>query len=123
MAWFLVRIYKSFVVNLIEGSVYLNLLILASTTLASGYIRGLTYCMVGIVLITMVCITMYHFHICYIAKSAIWLKYSAKLKSIIQRRQDQNAENVAVNAKALSIDQSKIVTKTEFEFRETVLGD
>ena len=123
MAWFLVRIYKSFVVNLIEGSVYLNLVILASTTLASGYIRGLTYCMVGIVLITMMCITTYHFHICYIAKSAIWLKYSAKLKSIIQRRQDQNAENVAVNAKALSIDQSKIVTKTEFEFRETVLGD
>ena len=79
--------------------------------------------MVGIVLITMMCITTYHFHICYIAKSAIWLKYSAKLKSIIQRRQDQNAENVAVNAKALSIDQSKIVTKTEFEFRETVLGD
>ena len=88
VAWLSVKIYQSYIVNLIEIVTYFNLIILSSTALAGVDSPPLTYSLVALVFATMIGIIVYHFHILYIAKSALWAKFTscgllAKLKTYL----------------------------------------
>lgn len=121
VAWLSIKIYRKFVVNVIEASVYLNLITLSTSSLANVRSLALTYSLVGLVLITMTGIVAYSFHIRYTAKSALWLKVNAKVKYYTQKRQNIPTDDVPVNAGVSSRDQTKIVSKTHIELREPLL--
>ena len=77
--WFTVKIYTKSLTNSIEGLVYLNLIILSTTSLAGVHSPALVNSLIGMVFAIMIGIIIYHFHTLYIAKSAVWLKILAKL--------------------------------------------
>ena len=79
IAWLSVKIYTSFYVNAIEALVYLNLITLSAAASNKANSPALVYSLVGIVFVIMVGIIVHHFHILYIAKSAVWLKITSKL--------------------------------------------
>ena len=119
VAWLSVKIYKKFIVNIIEASTYLNLIILSAATLADVNTPALVYTLVGVMFATMVGIVIYHFHICYTAKSALWQKIEAKVTLCLQKKPKEAAVNdPIVNTGASS---TKIVTKTHIELREPIL--
>ena len=120
-AWLSVKIYKRFFVNLIEASVYLNLIMLSSATLAEIHNPALTYSLVGIVLVTMMCIIAYHFHILYIGKTTLWRKASGKLRSLVPQKDRGVGDDATVNTGVSSHDPTKIVTQTHIELREPLL--
>ena len=74
VAWLSTKIYQSYVVNLIEIITYFNLIVLSSVALAGVNSPPLSYSLIAMVFVTMIGITWYHFHILYIAKSALWHK-------------------------------------------------
>ena len=74
-AWFSIRIYKRAVVNLIETSMYMNLVILSAASLAGVNTPLLTYTLVGAVFVITKGIVVYYFT----AKSAWWLQLRGKV--------------------------------------------
>ncbi len=74
-----IRIYRSIYVNLIETSIYLNLIVLSGFTITGYNSTALLYTLVGVVFVTTMGVIAYHFHIAYIAKLEMWLKIKAKL--------------------------------------------
>ena len=124
IAWLSVKIYKRFFVNVIEATVYLNLITLSAVTLAGANSAALVYSLVGIVFVTMIGIMVYHFHILYVVKSAIWLKIKERLSSTFKKtsRPPLNTETVpCAPNNATSHDPRKIVSKTVIELREPLL--
>ena len=124
IAWLSVKIYKSFYVNAIEASVYLNLIVLSVFTPSSP---ALVYSLVGIVFVTTMAINVYHFHLTYIAKSRLWLKIVAKhtilIKTLMKNRNSEATETTPLfsPAEASSSDPHKIVTKSVITLREPLL--
>ncbi len=83
IAWLSVKIYTSFYLNVIEALVYLNLIVLSAATSNEVKSSLLVYSLVGKVFVIMIGIIIYQFHLVYIAKSAGWLKLTAKLASFV----------------------------------------
>ena len=119
LAWLSYRIYRKFAVNVIEASVYLNLITLSSATLGELSSPAMVYTLVGIVFATATCVTAYHFHISYTAKSALWGKVRAKISTLTTKEKKTN--EVSVPAGASSQDPTKLVTKTTIELREPLI--
>ena len=122
IAWLSVRIYKRTHNNIIEASIYLNLIVLSAVTSAELESPALVHSLVGTVFITMMAIIAYHFHILYISKSTIWKKIETKVSSVIESvRWSTDTSPVLPLAKSSSDDPHKIVSKTVIDLREPLL--
>ena len=123
LAWLSSKIYRSSIVMAIEASVYLNLIIQSTTTLAGLNSVALVYSLVGIVFVTMMGIIVYHFHITYTAKSEMWQKamtiFSSLHKQVVKSTTSPPPQEMPANTS--SHDPHKIVTKTFIELREPLL--
>ena len=70
------KIYEIYYINVVEVSIYFNLILLSVAELA-GISSNLLYFLVGLVFITMICISVYQLHL---VKTALWLKIKEKWK-------------------------------------------
>ena len=122
IAWLSVKIYKKFYVNVIEATVYLDLIILSAATSNEANSPALVYTLVGFVFTVMISIILFQFHLLYIAKSTIWLKITSKYKSFkaLIKKQDNMAETERspLNPSATGND-----TTSDIKFRESLLED
>ena len=73
------RIYDSFFTNVLEASLFVNLVMLSAATSIGTNSPALVETLVVIAFISMMGIFVYHFHISYITTSALWLRLRAKL--------------------------------------------
>ena len=113
------KIYGKLSANIIETSVYLNLVILSTATLAKLNSTALIYSMVGTVFITMMGIILYHFHIQCTAKLSIWVYMMSLLGAKL--RTFSTIDPPVDLSVGLSQDPHKIVSKTVVELREPLL--
>ena len=125
VAWLSVQIYEKFCCNLIEASVYLNLIILASATLAGTNTPTFINLLMGTVLVTMVGIGIYHFHLTYTAKSAMWLFVIKNVTSVIETVKTSSTSKIGytpLNHPALSpVDSERIISKSVINLREPLM--
>ena len=120
------RIYNSIYTNIIEMSIYLNLILISGFTLTKYNSPTIVHSLVGVVFVTMIGIIVYHFHITFTAKSGIWLKLKSELASFlatVNRSKGTAAENqnTLQLSGTSSHDPDRIVTKTVIELREPLL--
>ena len=120
IAWFSVKIYKTFYVNAIEALVYLNLIILSAATSIKVNSLGLVYSLIGMVFAIMVGIIYYHFHLLYITKSTLWLKFTSKLTNI--RKRLRNVTD-AERAPLVHPSDARYVTKSVITLRESLMEE
>ena len=73
------RLYRNIYVDLLEDSIYFNIIILSAGTLAGANKAAMSYTLVGTVFATTMGVILYHFHLLYMAKSAMWKKVKSKL--------------------------------------------
>ena len=127
VAWLSAAIYRNFYVNVLEASVYLNLIIFSATTLAGANTPETAHLLVGIVFITMIATIIHHFHLAYTAKSPKWIKVKAKISSFLDSvRALTSNRKITSTAPVVPTDSSstnphKVVTKTVIELREPLL--
>ena len=124
-AWLSVVIYKSFVVNAIEGSIYLNLIVLSAAASNGVCSSAVVYSLIGVVFVTMVSIIVYHFHDTYTAKSAMWLNVSMRCLHLKRKlcRSAGDSPPVDIPVNLTSHDPHKIVTRTVVDLREPLLSN
>ena len=117
------RIYKNLNINILEASVYLNLVSISAVTAQLIYNTrtGLAYCLVGIILITTIGIIIHHFHVLYTAKSVMWLKLKALI--LYEFRSSKPAADNDLATVTSSHDPHKMVSRTVIELREPLLED
>ena len=129
-AWFSIKIYKSTFANIIEASVYLNLIILSASlaSVADNNVPPLVYSLVGTVFTMAIGIVVYHFHITFTAKSTLWPKVTEKVLSFLhfmqyktfrQRSTPDSSANIGIS----SHDPHKIVTQTVIDLREPIMDE
>ena len=116
------RIYKNTLVNLVEASIYLNLIVLSATTLTGLNTAALVYSLVGLVFVTMIALCAYQFHLLYVVKTTLWLRLKNKWPRFRKKlSEDQISDDTPQNTINLSHDPHKVVTKTVIELREPLL--
>ena len=76
------RLYRNIYVDLLEDSIYFNIIILSAGTLAGANKAAMSYTLVGAVFATTMGVILYHFHLVYMAKSALWKKVNLKFLSL-----------------------------------------
>ena len=123
IAWLSVKIYKSFYVNAIEALVYLNLIILSAATSNQVNSLGLVYSLVGMVFTIMLGIIYYHFHLFYIAKSTVWLKFASKLTYFLDIRKRSRNMTDAERAPLIPSSDARHVTKSVLNLRESLMEE
>lgn len=119
ITWLTKGIYRHFYVDIIEVSIYMNLISLAAVaaTLSGPSRQVITDVLVGIVFATMAGLVLYHVHLRYCAKSALWLK----IKSKVSRRQQlptEHRDQIPHTPEPI-----KAVSKTVISLREPLLED
>ncbi len=120
-AWRSIKIYKNIFVNIIEASVYVNLIILSAASLADANTPALVYSLVGAVFVAMIGIIVHHFHLSYMAKSAIWLKIRGTFKATLTKTKTEAPVPFATGAGISSHDPHKIVSQSVIDLREPML--
>lgn len=123
IAWLSVKIYKNFYVNAIMALVYLDLIVLSATTSNKVNYPAVVNSLVGIVFAVTVGIIIYHFHLLYIAKSAVWLKLTSKLTSFMETRKNMRNVAEAERAPLLPPADTRFVTKSVISFRESLMEE
>ena len=78
-------VYRNYAVTIVEGSVFLNLVILSTSALAGLDSPMVLHFLVGAVFAATLSIVVYHFHIAHTAKSAIWIKVKTYIIKIAER--------------------------------------
>ena len=122
--WLKVKIYKKFIVNVIEASIYMNLVVLSAATLADVNSPALVYSLVGVTLSTLIGIMVYHFHICYITRTAFWQRIETKATSHFKNKpKETDIVDLTAGTGLSSHDPTKLVTKTHIDLREPLLDD
>ena len=123
IAWLSVKIYKNFYVNVIEATVYLDLIILSAATSKETNSPALVYTLVGFVFTVMIGIIFFQFHLLYLAKSTIWFKITSKYKSfkVLMKKQENMAENERSPLNPSVTDND--TTTSDIKFRESLLED
>ncbi len=103
---------------------YLSLIIISAATLTGTKPPALVYSLVGLVFVTVMGIIVYHFHILYVVKSQMWLKFVAKMVSLRAKIKTEKTTGevpaTATSGKS-SHDPHKIVTYSEIQLREPLL--
>ena len=129
IGWLSVKIYKLFLVNLIEAFVYVNLVTLSGLTLAEANSPPIVYLLIGTVFTTMIAITVYHFHILYIARSSVWLNVKDKaarfletLRASLWGKQPAPVPLDAIDTQAQPA-QQPVATKSIIDLREPLLDN
>ena len=120
-AWLSVKIYKKFILNIIEASIYLNLVVLSAATLADVNTPALVYSLVGVTLATLIGIMVYHFHIRYVTRTAFWQRIETKVTSHFKNKPKYVFSTAGTELS--SHDPTKLVTKTHIDLREPLLED
>ena len=115
------RIYKSIFVNFVEAGIYLNLILLSTTTHAGLNTAGLVYSLVGLVFVVMIALIAHQFHLLYIAKTALWLRLKNKWPRF--RKEQSDSCDIPPHITNPSHDPHKLVTKTVIELREPLLDN
>ena len=111
------RIYRNVFNEFLDELIYFNLVVLSAGTLAEVDKATLSSTLVGTVLVTMMVVSAYQFHLVYISRSRIWLK----MKSKISFRASMPKENELLPAPSAVGDAEKVVTKTNIDLREPLL--
>ena len=122
IAWISGRIYKNLYSNFVAASVYLNLIILSTTSLAGINTPEIKYALVGMVFVIMIVIVLYQLHSLYIAKTLMWLRFNTwvlRLVARIKRAEPHGPDNESLIVS--SHDQHRIPTQTVMHFREGLL--
>ena len=110
------RIYKSFLINILEACMYLNLIVLSAITQAGLESEVFVYSLVGLVFVTMAFISLHQFHLHYIAQTAPWLKLMEKWMHYRNNLKDYRA-----NDTEQVVNENRIITKTVIELREPLI--
>ena len=122
--WLKVKIYKKFIVNVIESSIYLNLVVLSVATLADMNSPALVYSLIGVTLATLIGIMVYHFHIRYVIRTAFWQRIETKATSHFKNKpKESDIVDLTAGTAFSSDNPTKLVTKTHIELREPLLDD
>ena len=116
------KIYEIFYINVVEISIYFNLILLSAAELAGISSKALFYFLVGLVFITMICISAYQLHLQYVVSTALWLKVKEKWKHCIEtiRSQPQIKDESCFVKPSHN---PKIITKAVIELREPLLDN
>ena len=116
------RIYKNTLINLVEASVCLNIILLSAVlsaeTQTNHVIVVLVYSLVGLVFVVMIALIAYQFHLLYIAKTALWLRLKNKWPRFRKKHSEEQTNDSTINP---SQDPHKLVTKTVINLREPLL--
>ena len=112
------RLYRKLQNNVLEISVYLNLIVISTATLSEANSPVLVYSLVGLMFATMIGVFIYHFHLLYIVKSQLWLKFRARVRKLLEKTEPAGP---GVDVGKSSHDPHKIVTFSEIELREPLL--
>ena len=123
IAWLSAKIYKKTITNIIEASVYLNLVALSALLLAQANEKSAVYSLVSVVLVLLIAIAFYHFHIAYTVKSRLWLKILTIIASIARKKPQKAEATEDVSAAKSSHDPHKIITETVIDIREPLLDN
>jgi predicted outer membrane repeat protein len=116
------RIYRTLAVNILEGFAYLNLATLAAVALFQlTHKTAITYSLVGMVFATMIGVIAYHFHVLYIAKSAMWMSLKAFARHIWNC--SPTSEIGSPTHSVATAGSHDIVSRTVIELREPLLED
>ena len=120
------RIYKNFAANVLEASIYLNLVTLSAVTLGQiPHKKELVCALKGVVFATTMGVVLYHIHVKYITKCAAFMKIKAKIQSKLWKPTAQTATDLlrVVDNGASSHDPHKIISKTVVSLREPLLEE
>ena len=115
------RIYKNIFVNSVEAGIYLNLILLSTTTHAGLKTAALVYSLVGLVFVVMIALIAHQFHLLYIAKTALWLRLKNKWPRFKEEQSDSGDTTPHITNP--SHDPHKLVTKTVIDLCEPLLDN
>jgi predicted outer membrane repeat protein len=119
------RLYSKLHNNIIELSIYLNLVVISAASLAQiNHQKTLVFSLVGLVFATLLGTVLYHFHIIHIAKLQVWLQFKERVlacKEKLYATKITSAPSPPVDAIIPSHDPHKNVTHSEIELREPLL--
>ena len=113
------RIYRKLRTNVIDLSVYFNLIVLATSTLAALNSTVLVYLFVSHIFVTIIFICAMQFHDVYLVKTSMWLQLRLYLSRFKQQPKDNSSDTAhVINT---SHDVHKIVSQTTVDLRESLL--
>ena len=118
ITWLAKGIYRHFYMDVIEVSIYMNLITLSASaaTLPEAYKELVAYILIGIVFVNTLGIVVYQIHSCYFAKSALWLKIKSKIQCFHKRPPTEHSTFIQNTT-----DTPGEVSKTFISLREPLL--
>ena len=116
VVWISSKVYISRIANTVEVSVYLNLIILSAVSTNSSVSAKLFDLLVALVFVTMLGIIIYHFHLLYIAQSAMWTKMKDWMKHIISKPHTNPPPDTEVTSTPHNVPSTSVI-----ELREPLL--
>ena len=121
VVWISSKVYTSRIANTVEVSVYLNLIILSALSTNSVVSAQLFYTLVALVFVTMLGIIIYHFHLLYIAQSAMWTKMKDWIKHIISKPHTNPPPDTEVTS--TPVHNINVPSTSDIELREPLLDN
>ena len=118
VVWISSKVYTSRIANTVEVSVYLNLIILSAVSTNSSVSAKLFNTLVALVFVTMLGIIIYHFHLLYIAQSALWTKMKDWMKHIISKPHTNPPPDTEVTSTPHNVPSTSVI-----ELREPLLDN
>ena len=112
------KIYTSRIANAVEVSVYLNLIVLSAVSYITTGSAKLFNTLVGLIFVTMLGIIIYHFHLLYIARSAMWTKMKDWMKHIISKPHTNSPPDTEVTSPPHNVPSTSVI-----ELREPLLDN
>ena len=117
VVWISSKVYISRIANTVEVSVYLNLIILSAVSTNNMVSAKLFNTLVALVFVTMLGIIIYHFHLLYIAQSAMWTKMKDWMKHIISKPHTNSPPDTEVTSPPHNVPSTSVI-----ELREPLLS-
>ena len=118
VVWISSKVYISRIANTVEVSVYLNLIILSAVSSNNMVSAKLFNTLVALVFVTMLGVIIYHFHLLYIAQSAMWTKMKDWMKHIISKPHTNPPPDTEVTSTPHNVPSTSVI-----ELREPLLDN
>ena len=115
VVWISSKVYISRIANTVEVSVYLNLIAMSYNSIVSAKLFNT---LVALVFVTMLGIIIYHFHLLYIAQSAMWTKMKDWMKHIISKPHTNPPPDTEVTSTPYNVPSTSVI-----ELREPLLDN
>ena len=116
------KIYENYYINVVEVSIYFNLILLSAAELAGISSKSLLYFLVGLVFITMICIGAHQLHLQYVVKTALWFTVKEKWKHCRKASRSQ-PQIKDVSSFVKPSHDPKIITEVVIDLREPLLDN